>query len=219
MSFSFFDTVDGKTKPFDEQYKALIEVVEAALSQLVEYQSTLMATTILHDAESQRWNDTRPFYEDEKVSHSVQMWWYYLQGLKIDIWNSLPAKAGQSVFAAIFDKTLSILVSRYINISPSEQRLRQFRGDISTILLVASEVLMWISVSIDHMFDLKPIPVNNIIRSIHVKCTKLVEAMTLIIAPLHMVYKVASDVSRQRVQRQSRLTDSEKRTCWLHLMR
>ena len=108
--------------------------MEAGLSQLVEYQSTLMATTILHDAESQRWNDTRPFYEDERISHCVQMWWYYLQGLKTDIWNSLPAKSGQTVFAAIFDKTLSILVSRYINISPSEQRLRQFRGDISTIL-------------------------------------------------------------------------------------
>ena len=139
--------------------------------------------------------------------------------MKTDIWNSLPAKAGQAVFAAIFDKTLSILVSRYVNISPSEQRLRQFRGDISTMLLVASEVLMWISVNVDHMFDLRPIPINNIIRSIHIKCTKLVETMTLVVAPLHILYKVASDVSRPRVQRQSRMTESEKRTNWMHLFR
>ena len=69
------------------------------------------------------------------------------------------------------------------------------------------------------MFDLKPIPINNVIRSIHIKCSKLVEAMSLIVAPLHMVYKVASDVSRPRVQRQTRLTEAEKRTSWLHLFR
>ena len=42
--------VDGKAKPFNDIYKELQEVVESTLTQLVEYQSTLMATTILHDA-------------------------------------------------------------------------------------------------------------------------------------------------------------------------
>jgi hypothetical protein len=60
-------------------YRDLIELVEAAFAQIVEYQVSLIATTILHDAESQRWKDTRPFYEDEKISHCIQMWWYYLQ--------------------------------------------------------------------------------------------------------------------------------------------
>ena len=47
---------------FQLQYNEVVEMVEAVLSQLVEYQSSLMATTILHDAESQRWSDMRPFY-------------------------------------------------------------------------------------------------------------------------------------------------------------
>ena len=85
-------------------------MVEAALSQIVEYQSSLMATTILHDAESQRWSDMRPFYEDERISHCIQMWWYYLQGLRHDLWSSLPPKAGRSVFAAVFDKVSTYFI-------------------------------------------------------------------------------------------------------------
>ena len=75
--------VEGRVKVFQELYAELVEVVEATLSQLVEYQTSLMATTILHDPESQRWSDTRPFYEDERISHCIQMWWYYLQVLRI----------------------------------------------------------------------------------------------------------------------------------------
>ena len=84
-------------------------MVEAVLSQMVEYQSSLMATTILHDAESQRWSDMRPFYEDERISHCIQMWWYYLQGLRHDLWSSLPPKAARSIFAAVFDKVMHFI--------------------------------------------------------------------------------------------------------------
>lgn len=47
--------VEGRARPFDEQYRELLEFVEATLAQIVEYQASLMATTILHDAESQRY--------------------------------------------------------------------------------------------------------------------------------------------------------------------
>jgi len=38
-----------------------------------------MSTTILHDAASQDWTNPKPFYESEKVSHCVQMWWFTIQ--------------------------------------------------------------------------------------------------------------------------------------------
>jgi hypothetical protein len=37
------------------------------------------------------------------------MWWYYLQGLRHDLWSSLPPKAGRSIFAAVFDKVLHLI--------------------------------------------------------------------------------------------------------------
>ena len=73
--------LNGQQRIFQEEYAELVELIEAGLSQLVEYQTSLIATTILHDVESQRWTDMTPFYEDERISHCIQMWWYYLQGL------------------------------------------------------------------------------------------------------------------------------------------
>jgi hypothetical protein len=113
----------------------------------------------------------------------------------MDLWNALPAKAGQTVMASVFDRTLSILVCRYITISPSEQRMRQFRGDVTTILFIASEALMWIAVTVDHLFDSLTIPISPLIRSIHVKCNKLLEAFCLVASPLHVLYKSAQEAS------------------------
>ena len=94
--------------PFRQQYIEVVDLMESSLSQLVEYQVNLIATTILHDAESQRWSDESSFYEDERISHCVQMWWYYLQGLRMDLWTSLPPKPAQSVLAHIFEKVTKI---------------------------------------------------------------------------------------------------------------
>ncbi len=33
----------------------------------------LVATTVLHDARSNDWDSDRPFYEGQKVSHSIQV--------------------------------------------------------------------------------------------------------------------------------------------------
>ena len=46
-------------------YKELSELVEATSEQLVDYQMSLIATTILHDAPSQNWTSQKPFYEGE----------------------------------------------------------------------------------------------------------------------------------------------------------
>ena len=205
--------------PFRQHYIEVAELLESSLAQLVEYQVNLMATTILHDTESQRWNDGRAFYEDERISHNVQMWWYYLQGLKMDLWTSLPPKAAQSVLANIFEKTLSILAVRYTSISPAEVRKRQFKGDIHAILLISSEVLQWISVSIEQYFDFKSTMTmtNAVIRGIHLKCRMLIETLAVVASPLHVFYKVTTEMARS--MKPLTLTEPEKRISWLNLVR
>ena len=87
------------------------------------------------------------------------MWWYYLQGLHYDLWNSLPPKIAANMFGKIFDHTYGILVGRYSKVTPSVKRLPQFRGDVTTILLIASEVLTYISSSTSQLFGgVKPTP-------------------------------------------------------------
>ena len=45
------------------------------------------------------------------------MWWYYLQGLQTDLWNSLPPKIASNMYGKIFDYTYGILVGRYAKVS------------------------------------------------------------------------------------------------------
>ena len=134
------------------------------------------------------------------------MWWYYLQGLQADLWNSLPPKIASNMYAKIFDHTYGILVGRYakvefmiqillsiagislssfslclyqctswfysnhetiFQVTPSVKRLAQFRGDITTLLLIASEALTYIAGStyqVEHsksVFVLKSLKLIN----------------------------------------------------------
>ena len=56
------------------------------------------------------------FLQGERISHCVQMWWYYLQGFQADLWNSLPPKIASNMYAKIFDHTYGILVGRYAKV-------------------------------------------------------------------------------------------------------
>ena len=87
--------------PFKENYRELSELVESTAEQVVNYQMSLAATTVLHDAASQNWTESKVFYEGERISHCIQMWWYYLQGLHYDLWNSLPPKIASNMFAKV----------------------------------------------------------------------------------------------------------------------
>ena len=88
-------------------------MLEGLSEQVLEYHCSLVASTILHDPASQDWENPKSFYEGEKISHCVQMWWYFLQGFKADLWNTLPPKIAQKMFAHIFSDSLGILTTRY----------------------------------------------------------------------------------------------------------
>ena len=76
---------------------------------------------------------------------------------------------------------------------------------------------MWISLSLDHFFDFSSVPLNSTIRNIHVKCSKLFEALSLVVAPLHILYKVTTELHKQTFPNQ--FSEKEKRIGWLRLVR
>ncbi len=51
----------------------MCQLIDACSEQVLEYTCSLIATTVLHDAGSNDWDNDRPFYEGEKVSHSIQV--------------------------------------------------------------------------------------------------------------------------------------------------
>lgn len=62
----------------------------------------------------------------ERISHCVQMWWYYLQGLQTDLWNSLSPKIASNMYAKIFDHTYGILVGRYAKVNDISSLIHHF---------------------------------------------------------------------------------------------
>ena len=107
-------------------------------------------------------------------------------------------------------------MARYITLSPSEQRLKHFKGDVSAIMLICSEVITWISLAADQYFDFTEIPANQIIRNVHVKCNRLFESLTLLVSPLQALYKISLEVHQQTPEP---LTNQEKRIRCLKMIR
>ena len=209
--------------PFTDNYKELSELVESTAEQIVNYQMSLAATTVLHDASSQNWTESKPFYEGERISHSVQMWWYYLQGLQFDLWNSVPPKIAANMFGKIFDSTYSILVGRYTKVTPSTKRLPQYRGDITAILLIASEVLTFIAHSSGEMLgQSKPKPFGGQnVWNLHCKSRLLFNSLALVGSPLHALYKSALDCLKPKLKNATLppLENGDNNAIWLHMIR
>lgn len=70
------------------------------------------------------------FFQGERCSFSIQMWHYFLTGLRSDLWGSVaPAQARQTL-AQVLCETLEVLVQRYSRARPSYKRLSQIRYQI-----------------------------------------------------------------------------------------
>ncbi|TKS78887.1 hypothetical protein D9C73_012286 [Collichthys lucidus] len=118
------------------------DMVEALRDQLTSYCIQVCSTCILQDAESHHWADPRPFYEGERCSFSLQMWFYFLCGLRSDLWAILPADLAKEMLGQVLSETLQLLVQRYAMARPSYKRHLQIRCDITAVLLYV-EQLMW----------------------------------------------------------------------------
>ena len=120
----------------------------------------LMMTSIIHDLNSQDWSSPKPYFEGARISPSIQFWSFHLQGLRwvrnrfaepplkrvsvfiSDLYNSLPPSIAVKILSGVFDESLGCLAIRYSQLSPSFQRLPQFRADIIAIALTAHDLLL-----------------------------------------------------------------------------
>eukprot|EP00064_Thunnus_orientalis_P007290 superscaffoldBa00000798_g7310 len=103
------------------------DIIQALRDQLTSYCIQVCSTCILQDAESHHWADPKPFYEGERCSFSVQMWFYFLCGLRSDLWAILPAELAKEVLGQVLSETLQLLVQRYARAQPSYKRHLQIR--------------------------------------------------------------------------------------------
>lgn len=61
-------------------YTSYNEMAEAVAERLLDLHCRLISLYILNEADSLSWHSDRPFFEKERCSYIIQMWWLYMQG-------------------------------------------------------------------------------------------------------------------------------------------
>lgn len=63
-----------------ESFKKYQEMEEALAERLLDLHCRLVSLYILQDADCLDWENTDPFFEMERGSYIIQMWWLYMKG-------------------------------------------------------------------------------------------------------------------------------------------
>ena len=59
-------------------------MAEAVAERLLDLHCRLISLYILNEADSLSWHSNKPFFERERCSYVIQMWWLYMQGKELD---------------------------------------------------------------------------------------------------------------------------------------
>ncbi|XP_050091241.1 uncharacterized protein KIAA0825 homolog [Anopheles aquasalis] len=182
---------DEKGGSLKLSYKQYSEMTEALAERLLDLHCRLLTLYITQDADCLHWESSHPFFESERGSYTIQMWWLYMQGTKQDLWNSVPPTMAQRVFAGMLNETLTVLTVRYTQTAPSRARSMLLLVDISNVLLCAGELLPAICGNGEAFIGLNLPNQSKIIRDIHAKCQELFCCLLLRGIPLGALYKIA----------------------------
>ncbi|XP_077417736.1 uncharacterized protein KIAA0825 homolog isoform X1 [Vanacampus margaritifer] len=172
------------------------QAVEALKDQLSSYCIQVCSTCVLQDAESHHWADSKPFYEGERCSFSVQMWFYFLCGLRSDLWAVLPPQLAKELLGQVLSETLQVLVQRYARAQPSYKRHLQIRCDITAVLLFVEHLMWSVCESPEALLHRDPSSAITIIAGgsdwpyqIHSLCEQLLTVLIIGTAPLTLLYR------------------------------
>lgn len=171
-------------------YKQFSEMTEALAERLLDLHCRLLTLYIIQDADCLHWENIQPFFESERGSYTIQMWWLYMKGTRQDLWNSVPPSMAQRVFAGMLNETLTILTVRYTQTIPSKARSQLLLVDIANILLCVAELLPSICDFGEAYIGLNITNQSKIIRDVHAKCHEMFCCLLLRGAPLGILYKL-----------------------------
>lgn len=188
---------DEKGGALKLSFKQYAQMSEALAERLLDLHCRLLLLYIIQDADCLHWEDTQPFFESERGSYTVQMWWHYMIGTKTDLWNSVPPKMAQKIFAGMLNETLSVLTVRYTQIVTSVARSQLHLVDICNMLLCIAELLPHVCESGEAYVGLQLSNQSVIVRDIHAKCRELFYCLLLRGAPLGVLSKVGEDREKQ----------------------
>ncbi|XP_068208049.1 uncharacterized protein KIAA0825 homolog [Palaemon carinicauda] len=164
------------------------EVVEFMMQNILSYNCDLLHSALLHDACSHDWTNPKPYHENERHSLAIQMWAFYMQGVRNDLWRFTSPRISESILASIFTDTLSLMVTRYAQIEQSDVRMSQYSADIVAILTIIAATLPSLIASPAMFFSVRIH--ESVALPIHRRAELLIKIAALKCAPIETIARV-----------------------------
>lgn len=165
-------------------------MTEALAERLLDLHVRLLSLYIVQDADCLHWEKDEPFFESERGSYTIQMWYMYMQGTKEDLWNSVPPNMAKRVLCGMLNETLTILTVRYAHVIPSQPRSQLVLVDLVNLILCVADILPSVCENAEALVGLNIVQQHRSIRDIHCKCHELLVILLLRGIPLGTLYKV-----------------------------
>ena len=172
-----------------QMYKAVCNHV---YQFLLQYHQAQITTVLLHDGESNYWQDPRAFAEGERCSYSIEMWENHLKILREEVMGAVDDEIGHAIISSIFCESLNVLSNRYCSCSPTANRHNQIRQDISRILRF-SFLFLW--KIIPDAYSICPVQQssyaserNLVFDKVHTACQDLFTCCHVLASPLTDLY-------------------------------
>ncbi|XP_043499356.1 uncharacterized protein LOC122522360 isoform X2 [Polistes fuscatus] len=179
----------GSSEKINNCYKSYHEMAEAVAERLLDLHCRLISLYILNEADSLGWNSNKSFFERERCSFVIQMWWLYMQGTKADLWETVPPQMAQRVFTGMVNESLSIIVTRFIYGRPTLARSEQFWTDAFNVLCCTGYLSLAACTESEEMIGARSNKLPTIIRDIHAKCNELFVCLLFRGTPLEDLYQ------------------------------
>ncbi|XP_059169109.1 uncharacterized protein KIAA0825-like [Physella acuta] len=192
---------DNNKKFMSSLMKQYADLVDGLGKYLLQVHHQLMSTAVLSDADSGSWTEIKDFYEDERCSFTIQMWNFYLRSVQHDMWTILPPKLAHNLFGSLLQDSLLILMQRYSRVKPSFRRVKQYRYDITAVLLCVSDHLLKACSSVSQYLD----PGHNELPhySIHNQCSNLLAMLAIVSSPIETLYRVFKRGYNRKIESQT----------------
>lgn len=164
------------------------EVVEFMMQNILSYNCDILHSALLHDAPSHDWTNPKPYNENERSSLTIQMWAFYMQGVRNDLWRYTSPRISESILASIFTDTLSLMVTRYAQIEPTDVRMLQYSSDVVAILTIVAATLPSLIATPSMFFSVRIH--ESVALPIHRRAELLLKIAALKCAPIETLARI-----------------------------
>ncbi|XP_068631342.1 uncharacterized protein [Battus philenor] len=167
-------------------YKRYVTMSEAVGERVLDLHNRVLSLYILQDSGGRPIEEQKPDYTG---TPSVQGWWLYMNGSRKDLWDTVPPRMAQRIFAGMLNETLTILTVRYCQTNTTDSTTPLLLNDILNILLCVAQLLPSICASGADLAGLDVPKQTRDVRDVHAKCNELFKCMIYRGAELHFLHQ------------------------------